>query len=109
MTCIGFLLTLVSRGLAQPETLRQPTMELELQKLNSEEAKCDESTTTEVKASEAGKQSKELSRGRGVITVVTNLICYTFLNVAISMIAPFYPIVVSLICHCKIEWLLNCC
>jgi len=100
MTCYRLPADLVSRGQARPETT---TMELELQKLNSEEAKCDESTTTEVKASEAGKQSKELSRGRGVITVVTNLICYTFLNVAISMTAPFYPIVVSFICHRMLE------
>jgi len=73
---------------------------MELQKLNGEEANCDEPATTEVKeTSEDGKQLKEPSRVRGIITAVTMLLCYTFLNMAISMIAPFYPIVVSLICY----------
>ena len=67
----------------------------ELQKLNDEETDCHEPATQE--ASEAGEQLNELSRVRGIIAAVTTLLCYTFLNVAISMIAPFYPIMVSFI------------
>ena len=73
----------------------------ELQKLNDEETDCHEPATQE--ASEAGEQLKELSRVRGIMAALTMLICYTFLNVAISMIAPFYPIVVSFICHRMLE------
>ena len=73
---------------------------MELQKLNDEEADCDEPAKTEVKeAPEAGEQLKELSRGKGIFVAVIMLLCHAFLNIAISMIAPFYPIVVSSISY----------
>lgn len=73
---------------------------MELQKLDGEEADCDESATTEVK--DPSKARKQLSKGRAIVTAIIMLLCYTFLNAASSMIAPFYPVEVSLISW---EWL----
>jgi len=72
---------------------------MELQKLDGEEADCDESATKD-----PSKARKQLSKGRAIVTAIIVLLCYTFLNAATSMIAPFYPVEVSLISW---EWLLK--
>ena len=43
------------------------------------------------------------SRWKTIFTTVATLIAYAFLNAGISMIAPFYPIVVSHI-SCLVSW-----
>jgi len=48
-----------------------------------------------------GEGQVATSRWKGVSITVTTMLSYAVLNAAISMISPFYPIVVS--CHNKMS------
>ena len=45
--------------------------------------------------SSSTKETAAPSRWKKIFTTIATLIAYSFLNAGISMIAPFYPIVVS--------------
>lgn len=99
--CEGFEFRQKSIRLDHIMTPLQPLKKEMERKVGSEAVSHTEPTATEPREDDAkGVKVETASRLKRVSIAVTTLLGYSFLNIGISMISPFYPVVVSCKCWC---------